>query len=193
MALLLPSPAVASALPNPSRRTVHSQYCARQHRSSVVCSFSLPGGFAPLPQLFGPRQQTRQQHVQEHTPQPLHSLDDYCEQSDAYSSLLHQAEEVTFSMSPATLSMLEEAERMVEVCIQVRVSCACRHDRLRLCSCAFRISQGVVAHVFCCTPLDLVILLLGLHTQPLLVSPGCTSHVLGQLYQVHTAVHSCLN
>lgn len=124
MALLLPSPAVASAQPRQSRRPSHSQYCPRHLRSSVVCSFSLPGGFAPLPLLFGPRQQTRQQQqVQEYTPQPLHSLDDYCEQSDAYGSLMHQAEEITFSMSPATLSMLEEAERMVEVCIQVGVGC----------------------------------------------------------------------
>lgn len=123
MALLLPSPAVASAQPRQSRRPSHSQYCPRHLRSSVVCSFSLPGGFAPLPLLFGPRQQPRQQQVQEYTPQPLHSLDDYCEQSDAYGSLMHQAEEITFSMSPATLSMLEEAERMVEVCIQVGVGC----------------------------------------------------------------------
>jgi hypothetical protein len=129
MALLLPSPALGSALSNPPRRTSQSQYCAKQPRSSVVCLFSLPGGFAPLPLLFGPRQQTRQQQ-QEHTHQPLHSLDDYCEQSDAYSSLLHQAEDITFSTSPATLSMLEEAARMVELCIQVGVSwTGVRHDR----------------------------------------------------------------
>lgn len=83
----------------------------------------------PLPSLFGPssnsQQQQQQQEQQQPVGHPLYSLDGFDDQGDLYSSLLQQAEEITFNISPAAEQwaerrMLQEAERMLEICIQVR-------------------------------------------------------------------------
>lgn len=67
--------------------------------------------------LFGPASQPQ-------PVQPIHSLDHIEETDSLYSSLLQQAEDITFN-TPELVGragnrcMLEDAERMLELCIQV--------------------------------------------------------------------------
>jgi hypothetical protein len=59
----------------------------------------------------------------------LYSVDGAEEQASTYSSLLQQAEDITFNCSSADRSMLEDAERMLVLCIEVSKICV----RCRVC------------------------------------------------------------
>jgi hypothetical protein len=93
-----------------------SQQLQLSARRSCCCSFSK----ALLPQLFGPKQRQTQP---DKPASPLYSVDGVEEQASAYSSLLQQAEDITFNCSSAHRSMLEDAERMLVLCIEVGQHC----------------------------------------------------------------------
>lgn len=91
-------------------------------RPSARCSFSFISKL-PLPQLFGPSNPSQpQEQSVEH---PLYSMDGFEDSSDMYTSLLQQAEDITFNISPAAeqqwaeMRLLQDAERMLVMCIQV--------------------------------------------------------------------------